>query len=102
MKALRSLVATGAAVLLVLAATVPADAQVRFNRGINPWTGRVYRNVAVRNPWTGRVGGFYSTRNPWTGARVRGGTVFNPWTGRGVAFNPWTGRYHWGPGPWGW
>jgi hypothetical protein len=101
MTALQTLaLAGGVTVLLVLASTSPADDQVMVNRGINPWTGLPYQNVAVRNPWTGRVGVHSATIDPWTGATVRGGRVINPRTGRvsagRVAYNPWTGRYRWG------
>jgi hypothetical protein len=94
------LTAAGSAVLLLLVALVPANAQVFVNRGINPWTGRAHRNVTVHNPWTGRTGTFTRAYNPWTGTTVRGGTVHNPWTGRTVAGgavrNPWTGETYWG------
>jgi len=89
----------GATALTLLAIASPADSQVIVNRGINPWTGRPYSNVAVGNPWTGRVAHGGVTTNPWTGTTVRGGQVHNPWTGRtttvGRAYNPWTGRYGW-------
>jgi hypothetical protein len=52
---LRSLLAAGVATALLLLATAsPVEAQVRVNRGFNPRTGRVYRNVTAYNPWTGR------------------------------------------------
>jgi hypothetical protein len=80
MRALRTLWAAGGAVLLLLALTPPADAQVNVQRGINPWTGLPYRNVAVRNPWTGRVRASHTTIDPWTGMPVRSTQVYNPWT----------------------
>ena len=97
---LRTLLATGgAAVLLLLTPAFPAHGQVMVNRGINPWTGHAYRNVAVRNPWTGRVANSTTVRNPWTGATTRNVEVFDPWGGPGIGargrHNPWTGRSRW-------
>src|SRR5271166_1750640 len=95
-----------AALLLMLATAGPADAQVVVQRGVNPWTGQVYRNSVRHNPWTGRTAVTHRSTNPWTGTTVRGGQVVNPWTGRtttaGVAYNPWTGRREWGVHRSGW
>jgi hypothetical protein len=101
MTGLRTLMAAGGvAALLLLATARPADAQVVVHRGINPWTGKAYRNVMARDPWTGRVYRGGARTNPWTGTTVRGGRVYNPWTGRtttaGAVYNPWTGQVHWG------
>ena len=92
--------AGGVAAALLLMTAAPIDAQVIVNRGINPWTGLPYRNVAVYNPWTGRVAVGGRGIDPWTGRTVRRGYVYNPWTGRGVTVgvgrNPWTGERRWG------
>ena len=89
-----------AAGFLVLATAGPADSQVIVHGGVNPWTGRAYRNTVRYNPWTGRQVTTHRSVNPWTGTTVRGGQVVNPWTGRtataGVVHNPWTGQTHWG------
>jgi hypothetical protein len=103
----KGLTGGGAAIVILLASIGLVDAQVAVSRGFNPWTGRAYRNVAVRNPWTGRVARGGAVIDPWTGAMVRGGRVYDPWTGRtaavGVAYNPWTGRSRWGANTWrGW
>jgi hypothetical protein len=99
MTALRTLLAAGGAATVLLAIALSADAQVMVNRGINPWTGHAYRNVAIRNPWTGRVATSTTVVDPWTGASFRHTEVSNPWTGRGIrarrAYNPWTGRSSW-------
>jgi hypothetical protein len=94
MIALRTLLAAGGAAVLLLAIALPADAQVLVNRGINPWTGHAYRNVAVRNPWTGRVRTTSRVVNPWTGRTVRSSYVYNPWAG--PVLNPWTYQPRWG------
>jgi hypothetical protein len=88
------------AALLMLAAAANMDAQViSVNRGINPWTGMPYRNVAAYNPWSGRVVHGSRQVDPWTGATVRRAQVSNPWTGRtvtaGAVRDPWTGQVHW-------
>jgi hypothetical protein len=80
---LRTFVAAGgAAALLLLATAFPAHGQVMVNRGINPWTGLPYRNVAVRNPWTGRVRTSTTVVDPWTGRSINTRAMYNPWTGR--------------------
>jgi hypothetical protein len=93
-------VAVWAATLLLLALSATADAQLSVRRGVNPWTGMPYRNVAAYNPWTGRVVHGRSRTDPWTGTTVRAAQVHNPWTGRTVhgrvAHNPWTGQRYWG------
>ena len=95
MTGLRTLMAAGgAAVLLLLATARPADAQVVVTRGVNPWTGHLYRNVVVRDPWTGHVVRGKARTNPWTGTTVRGARFHNPWIGpRNVSsvYNPGTG-----------
>ncbi len=102
---LRSLLAAGgAAALLLLAHAFPAHGQVMVNRGINPWTGLPYRNVAVRNPWSGRVANFSRTIDPWTGGTVRNVEVYDPWRRRGFnahgRYDPWTGRSRWDGNRW--
>jgi hypothetical protein len=90
------LAAAGAATLLLLVPADPAPGQVMVHRGVNPWTGHVYRNVLVRDPWTGRVR-TTTVAQPWT--TVRSPRVYNPWTGRtvgtGPVRNPWTGQPQW-------
>ena len=100
MTALRTLLAAGGAATVLLAIALSADAQVMVNRGINPWTGHAYRNVAIRNPWTGRVATSTTVVDPWTGATVRSTHRYNPWTGRsavtwGGMYNPWTNQVLW-------
>ena len=99
MTALRTLLAAGAAALLLLAPADSAHGQVRVHRGINPWTGHAYRQAAVRNPWTGRVATSTTVHNPWTGATARNVDVFDPWGRPGIGargrHNPWTGRSRW-------
>jgi hypothetical protein len=74
------LAAGGAAAVLLLVTVIPAAAQVHVSGGINPWTGRAYRNVAVRNPWTGNVTTRTRVTNPHTGVTVRHVAHTNPWT----------------------
>src|SRR5262249_44355076 len=83
MATLRTLVAAaGSAALLLFASVAPAGAQLVVNRGINPWTGHVYRDLVVRNPWNGRVWTASPVHNPWTGGAVGGGAVHLPGPGR--------------------
>jgi hypothetical protein len=99
MTGLRTLFAARTAAILLLAFAFPADAQVRVvSPGINPWTGRPYRNVVLGNPWSGRFGTVTTTVNPWTGG-VHTTRMYNPWVGRtvvgGGVVNPWTRQPRW-------
>jgi hypothetical protein len=87
----------GLVAVVVLGVTAePANSQVGYRRGMNPYTGRVGTRSVARNPLTGTVGARNTVYNPYTGRAATNTVKVNPYTNTAVrtgsTANPYTGR----------